>query len=191
MESGIMNRQGIENEFESFVSKSKSYIDSRDREQLGSIKDEIDTLSRKLDEALEQSKEGGDVNYMASVKLMTSIIRKFNDSVKLMENLKSEKPLLIEFDTKQMLDVLLPNIKCLVEYESWCDNLDPEKLERDYLYIELLEDQHKRILLTYLMQDWKNMDEVLNLIKIGELYKNIAEKLVSLSLLNLYIEKND
>lgn len=191
MESGVMNRPGIENEFESFVSKSKSYIDSRDREQLGSIKDEIETLSRKLDEALEQSKEGGDVNYIASVKLMTSIISKFNDSVKLMENLKSEKPLLLEFDTKQMLDVLLPNIKCLVEYESWCDNLDAEKLERDHQYIELLEDQHKRILLTYLMQDWKNMDEVLNLIKIGELYKNIAEKLVSLSLLNLYIEKND
>ena len=67
-------------------------------------------------------------------------------------------------------------------------NLDPEKLERDYDYIEILEDQHKRVLMTYLMQDWKNMDEVLNLLKIGELYKNIAEKLVSLSLLNLYIE---
>lgn len=188
MESGVMNRPGIENEFESFVSKSKSYIDSRNRQELDSIKEEIETLSQKLDEALAQSREGSDVNYMASVKLMTSIISKFNDSVKLMENLKAEKPLLLEFDTKQMLDVLLPNIKCLVEYESWCDNLDPEKLERDHQFIELLEDQHKRILLTYLMQDWKNMDEVLNLIKIGELYKNIAEKLVSLSLLNLYKE---
>ena len=191
MESTTMNRPEIENEFESFVSKSKSFIDSRNLQELGSIKEEIETLSQKLNEALEQSQQGGDVNYMASVKLMTSIIRKFNDSVKLMENLKSEKPLLLEFDTKQMLDVLLPNIKCLVEYENWCDNLDPEKLERDHHYIELLEDQHKRILLTYLMQDWKNMDEVLNLIKIGELYKNIAEKLVSLSLLNLYIEKGD
>lgn len=189
MESGILNKPQIENEFESFVSKSKSFINSRDQQELDSVKDEIYTLSRKLDEALEQSQQGGDVNYMTSVKLMTSIISKFNDSVKLMENLKSEKPLLLEFDTKQMLDVLLPNIKCLAEYETWCDKLDPEKLERDRNYIELLEDQHKRVLLTYLMQDWKNMDEVLNLIKIGELYKNIAEKLVSLSLLNLYIEE--
>lgn len=188
MESTMMNRPEIGNEFESFVSKSKSYIDSRNRLELASIKDEIETLSLKLEEALEHSQEGGDVNYLASVKLMSSIIQKFNDSVKLMENLKSEKPLLIEFDTKQMLDVLLPNIKCLVEYENWCDNLDPEKLENDRHYIELLEDQHKRILLTYLMQDWKNMDEVLNLLKIGELYKNIAEKLVSLSLLSLYIK---
>lgn len=191
MESGTIDRPEIENEFESFVSKSKSYIDSRDREQLGSIKDEIDELSRKLSAAFENSRENGDVNYVAALKLMTSIISKFNDSVKLMENLKTEKPLLKEFDTIRMLDVILPNIKCLVEYDNWCDNLDPEKLERDCTYIEHLEDQHKRVLLTYLMQDWKNMDEVLNLLKIGELYKNIAEKLVSLSLLSLYIDKKD
>ena len=194
MESGAtigMNRPEIENEFESFVSKSKSYIDTRDREELDSLKTEIDELSRKLSAAFEDSRQSGDVNYVAALKLMSAIINKFNDSVDLMENLQTGKPLLQEFDTRRMLDVILPNIKCLVEYDNWRDSLDPEKLEKDCMYVELLEDQHKRILLTYLMQDWKNMEEVLNLIKIGELYKNIAEKLVSLSLLSLYIEKND
>ena len=64
MESTMMNRPEIENDFESFVSKSKSYIDSRNRQELDSIKDEIKTLSHRLDEALEQSQEGGDVNYI-------------------------------------------------------------------------------------------------------------------------------
>ena len=45
-------------------------------------------------------------------------------------------------------------------------------------------------MLTYLIQDWHNMDEVLNLLKIGELYNNIADKLVSLSLLRDYLEDN-
>ena len=117
--AGSSNKTAIGSEFESFVSKSKSYIDSRNREELGSLRDEIDDLGRRLNEALERSREGEDVNFMAAVKLMASIIRKFNDSVTLMENLKSEKPLLQEFDTKQMLDVLLPNIRCLVEYENW------------------------------------------------------------------------
>ena len=121
---------------------------------------------------------------------MQSIIDKFSESVALMENLKSVKPMLKDFDTKQMLDVILPNIKCLAEYDNWSETLDTIKLEKDCVYVESLEEQHKRVLLTYLIQDWKNMDEVLNLLKIGELYKNIAEKLVSLSLLQPYLEES-
>jgi hypothetical protein len=101
-----------------------------------------------------------------------------------MENLKSKKPMCIDFDTKQMLDVLLPHIRILVENENWREKLDTKKLEDDYAYIESLEDQHKRVMLTYLIQDWHNIDEVINLLKIGELYKNIAEKLVSLSIVS-------
>jgi hypothetical protein len=80
-----------------------------------------------------------------------------------------------------MLDILLPHIKILVENENWRELLDTKKIEEDYAFIESLEDQHKRVMLTYLIQDWHNMDEVINLLKIGELYKNIAEKLVNLS----------
>lgn len=189
MESVIMDRPLIDSEFESFVSKSKSYLGSRNEKELNSLRDEIEILSDKLKKAFNDSKGKGDANYMTAAKLMLSIIDKFNESVCLMQNLKSEKPLLIEFDTNSMLDVILPNIKSLLDYDNWCENLDTEKLERDYVYIEQLEDQHKRILLTFILQDWKNIDEVLNLIKIGELYKNIADKLVSLSLISAYIKK--
>jgi hypothetical protein len=101
-----------------------------------------------------------------------------------MENLKSKKPICTDFDTKQMLDVLLPHIRILVDNGNWREKLDTKKLEEDYAYIESLEDQHKRVMLTYLIQDWHNIDEVINLLKIGELYKNIAEKLVSLSIIS-------
>ena len=108
----------------------------------------------------------------------------------LMDKMKSKKPLYEQIDTKQMLDILLPHIKVLVEYDNWSTNLDTQKLEKDCAFIEALEDQHKRVLLSYLVEDWHNMDEVLNLLKIGEIYKNIAEKLVSLSLLSNYWEEH-
>ena len=94
----------------------------------------------------------------------------------------------MEFDTQQMLDTLLPHIKTLAECKNWTDKLDTNKLEEDYAFIESLEDQHKRVLLTYLIQDWKNIDEVYTLLKIGETYKNISEKLVSLSLVSTYMK---
>lgn len=190
METRTLDRSLIESEFESFVSRSKSYITTRDEVELKSLREEINLLGDNLKVALRDSQNNHDANYKTAVKLMLSIIDRFSDSVDLMENLKSVKPLLEEFDTKKMLDVILPNIKCLTEYDSWSKTLDTKKLEEDCIYIAHLEDQHKRILLTYLIQDWKNIDEVLNLLKIGELYKNIAEKLVSLSLLHDYIEEN-
>ncbi len=190
MGTDTLDRSLIDSEFESFVSRSKSYITTRDEDELKSLREEITLLGENLEAALRDCKNNHNANYKTAVKLMLSIIDKFSDSVTLMENLKSVKPLLEEFDTKRMLDVILPNIKCLTEYDSWSINLDTKKLEEDCIYIEMLEDQHKRILLTYLIQDWKNMDEVINLLKIGELYKNIAEKLVSLSLLQGYIEDN-
>lgn len=190
MESGTPDRSLIEDGFESFISKSKSYINTRNEEELNSLRDDIIQLGLKLNSALQDNENGHNANYRIAVKLMLSIINKFSYSVGLMENLKSKKPLLQEFDTKQMLDILLPNIKCLAEYDSWRENLNTKKLEEDYAFIESLEDQHKRVLLTYLIEDWHNMDEVLNLLKIGELYKNIADKLVSLSLLRDYLEDN-
>ena len=89
-----------------------------------------------------------------------------------------------------MLDILLPHLKALAECDKWFEKLDTKKLEEDCAFIESLEDQHKRVLLTYVIQDWHNIDEVFNLLKIGEIYKNIAEKLVNLSLISNYSQKN-
>ncbi len=181
----------IESKFETLISKSKNYIETRDESELLSLKEDTENLKLKVSEALENIQNENDVkNYLISLKLMLSIIQKFTCSLQLMENMKSKKPLYEQLDTKQMLDILLPHIKCLVEYENWSTNLDTKKLEEDHSFIEALEDQHKRVLLSYLIQDWHNMDEVINLLKIGEIYKNIAEKLVSLSLLSNYWEKH-
>lgn len=190
MATDTTDRLLIETRFETLISKSKNYIKTRNENELLSLRDDIDNLKHRVNVALESIKEGHDANYLASLKLTLSIIQKFTCSVELMENMKSKKPLCEEFDTKQMLDILLPNIKSVIEYDNWSNNLDTKKLERDFAFIESLEDQHKRVLLSYLIQDWRNMDEVLNLLKIGEIYKNIAEKLVSLSLLSNYIERH-
>lgn len=190
MESGTLDKSLIENEFETFVLKSKNYINTRNEEELNSLRDDIRQIRLNLSNALRGNTNGHNANYRTALKLMLSIINKFTYSVELMDNLKSKRPLCHEFDTDKMLDIILPNIKYLVKYENWCSILDTKKLEADYQFIESLEDQHKRVLLTYLIQDWHNMDEVLNLLKIGELYKNIAEKLVSLSLLQDYLEDN-
>lgn len=191
MADETMERLLIESRFETLISKSKSYIKTRDKNELISLKEDTENLKLKVNEALENIPNGNDVkNYLISLKLMLSIIQKFTCSLQLMDNLKSKKPLCEEFDTKQMLDILLPHIRSLAEYENWSTNLDTKKLEEDCAFIEALEDQHKRVLLSYLIQDWHNMDEVINLLKIGEIYKNIAEKLVSLSLLSNYWEKH-
>ncbi len=190
METETSERLLIESRFETLISKSQIYFKTRNESELISLRDDTTNLKLKVITALDNIKNGHDANYLTSLKLTLSIIDKFTCSVQLMENMKSKKPLCEELDTKQMLDILLPNIKCLVEYDNWSENLDTKKLEEDYAFIESLEDQHKRVLLTYLIQDWHNMDEVLNLLKIGEIYKNIAEKLVSLSLLSNYIGKH-
>ena len=181
----------IESQFETVISKSKSYIKTRNENELLSLKEDTEDLKLKVNEALDSVKNSNSSKeYLISLKLMISVIDKFICSLELMENMKSKEPLCEQFDTKQMLDILLPHIKILVEYDNWNNNLDTQKLEKDYTFIEALEDQHKRVLLSYLIEDWQNMDEVINLLKIGEIYKNIAEKLVSLSLLANYWEEH-
>lgn len=181
----------IQSKFETLISKSQTYIETRNENELLSLREDIEQLKEKINTSLENNENGHNINYLTSLKLMLSIIHKFTCSVELMENMKSKKPLCEQFDTKQMLDILLPNIKCLIEYDNWSQNLSTQKLERDYEFIESLEEQNKRVLLTYLMQDWHNLDEVMNLLKIGEIYKNIAEKLVSLSLISNYLQKQN
>jgi len=184
----ILDRELIENSIETLVSKSKDYIDTRNEGELTSLRNDLIHLKLRLETAIESN--GHNVRNLIALKLMLSIIHRFTNSVKLMENLKSKSPLCKEFDTTKMLDILLPHLKALAECDDSLDKLDTERLEADYEFIESLEDQHKRVLLTYIIQDWHNIDEVYSLLRIGEIYKNIAEKLVNLSLIASYSEKN-
>lgn len=187
MSTDLLDKESIESKFETLVSKSKDYMNTRNGDELVSLRNDLIHLKLKLETAMEKN-NNHNASYGTALKLMLSIIRKFTYSVSLMDKLKSKKPMCVEFDTQQMLDTLLPHIKILAEYNNWTDKLDTKKLEEDYAFIESLEDQHKRVLLTYLIQDWHNIDEVYILLKIGETYKNISEKLVSLSLVSSYIK---
>jgi hypothetical protein len=184
METDNLDRSLLESRFERLISKSKDYINTRNEGELESLRNDLIHLKLKIETAIEKSGKKQNSNNITALRLMLSIIQKLTYSAHLMENLKSKKPICTDFDTKQMLDVLLPHIRILVDNGNWREKLDTKKLEEDYAYIESLEDQHKRVMLTYLIQDWHNIDEVINLLKIGELYKNIAEKLVSLSIIS-------
>jgi len=184
METDNLDRSLLESRFERLISKSKNYINTRNEVELESLRNDLIHLKLKIETELEKSGKKHNPNNVTVLRLMLSIIQKFTYAVHLMENLKSKKPICIDFDTKQMLDTLLPHIRTFIENENWREKLNTKKLEEDYEFIESIEDQHKRVMLTYLIQDWHNIDEVLNLLKIGELYKNIAEKLVNLSFIS-------
>ncbi|MFI5322602.1 MAG: hypothetical protein ACHQ6U_03515 [Thermodesulfobacteriota bacterium] len=190
METDYLDRSSIESKFELLISKSKNFISTRNEKDLTALRNELIHLKLKLENAMEKSKNKRNANYNTAIKLMLSIIKNFTCSVQLLENLKSKKPICTELDTQHMLDILLPHIITLIKHKDWNSKFDTRKLEEDCARIESLEDQHKRVLLTYLIQDWHNIDEVINLIKIGELYKNIAEKLVNLSLVSNYMVKD-
>ncbi len=182
METDNLDRSVIESNFEKLISKSKNYINSRSEGELQSLRNDLIHLKLRIETAIEQSRRKEETSNLTALLIILSVIQKFTYSVRLMDKLKAKKPLCTDFDTKQMLDILLPHIKILVENKNWREVLDSKKIEDDYAFIESLEDQHKRVMLTYLVQDWHNLDQVINLLKIGELYKNIAEKLVNLSI---------
>lgn len=171
----------IEKEFENLILTSKLYINSREKEELSILKNNIDVLKLEMDEIMSQSEEKLDSSTLMALNKLNKIVSKFQTTVQLLENIKSEKPLYEQLDVRRMLDMLLENIRSLIYGSDQSVNI--EKLEADLQTIESLEEQNKRILITYLMQDWKNLKEVLTLIKIGETYKDIAEKIVDVSIL--------
>ena len=171
----------IEKEFENLILTSKLYINNREKEELSILKNNIDVLKLKMDEVLSRSEEKLNPNTLMALNKLNKIISKFQTTIQLLGNIKSEKPLYEQLDVRSMLDMILENIKSLIDSNGHSINID--KLEADLQTIESLEEQNKRILITYLMQDWKNLKEVLNLIKIGETYKDIAEKLVDISMI--------
>lgn len=170
----------IEKEFENFILTSKLYINSREKEELSILKNNTDVLKLEIDKILRQSEEKLDSNTLMALNKLNKIISKFQTTVQLLGAIKSEKPLYEQLDVRRILDMLMENIRSLI-YSDQPINVDG--LEADLQTIESLEEQNKRILITYLMQDWKNLKEVLTLIKIGETYKDIAEKLVDISIL--------
>jgi hypothetical protein len=90
-------------------------------------------------------------------------------------------------DIPRMVDILLSDLRSLIYYDDKFASL--EKLESDLKTIDSLQEQHRRVLITFLMQSWVNLKEVLILMKIGEIYKNIAEELVDIFLFMELLEE--
>ena len=181
MEDLSLDISSIERDMESLILASKSYVNKRAEEEILYMRSNIYSLNQKLDKAIQRSKESGDSRNLAVLKSLKKITAKLQATVQLLEEIKSHRPCYRELDIPSMVDILLDNIKSLIYYDEKSISMD--RLESDLRTIELLEEQHKRVLLTFLMQDWDNLKEVLSLMKVGEIYKNIAEELFHVFLL--------
>ena len=92
MANDVAEKLIIESQFENVISKSKSYIKTRNENELASLKEDTEDLKLKVNEAIENIEHGEESkNYLISLKLMLSIIQKFTCSLQLMENMKSKK----------------------------------------------------------------------------------------------------
>ena len=183
MHEGIFHSSNLEKGFENLISTSKLYIDNRKIEELRILRNHIEILKTEVEKMDSHPTEKVELNDALMIKILEKAINKFQETARLLEKIKSGKPLYKEIDTRRMLDILLESIRCLLNDNDRTETSNKERLRSDLRLIECLEDQHKRVLLTFLMQDWHNLNEVLTLTKVCEIYKNIAEDLIDLSLL--------
>ncbi len=182
MEDSLSDFSLIEKEFENLILTSKLFVNNRQEEELSILKNNVEILNTKVDAMVAHLKEPESQDVMF-LKILKKVICKFQTTIQLLEQIKSNKPLYKQMDVPMMVDILLSKIKSLIFYIADKHPLNKDKLVSDLQVMECLEDQHKRVLMTYLMQDWDNLKEVFALMKIGELYKNISSDLVSAILL--------
>jgi hypothetical protein len=183
MQEGLFDRSNLERGFENLISTSKLYIDNRKIEELRILRNHIEMLKTEVEKMNSHPSEKIELNDVLMIRILKKATNKFQETSRLLDKIRRGKPIYKEIDTRRMLDILLENIKCLLNVNDRKDTSDKEKLRSDLKLIECLEDQHKRVLLTFLMQDWHNLNEVLTLTKVCEIYKNIAEDLIDISLL--------
>lgn len=178
----------FERGIEALISNSKLYINSRHEEEFDVISKNVQMLTMELDRLYKHEMTIADSSNIFILKIFSNIVSKFEESLSLLDEIKNVKPIYKEIDTRYMLDILLKNIKALINYKNQNGLIDNEKLKGDLELIKSLRDQHKRILMTFLMQDWQNLREVLILLKISEIYKTIAEELIDIFFLNSFEE---
>jgi hypothetical protein len=170
----------VENEFENLILTSKHFMTKRADEEISVMKNNIYVLNQKLDAVISRLKEEGDSKRFVVPRVLKKITHKLQSTIHLLEQIKNHRPFYREMDIPRMVDILLSDIRSLIYYHDKSTSLD--KLESDLKTIDLLEEQHRRVLITFLMQDWANLKEVLILMRIGEIYRNIAEELVDIFL---------
>lgn len=180
MQASLVDTLVIEKEIEDLIFTSKLYITNRKESELSNIKNIIGILRSQIDDIQDRSAQNASLKDVLIVENLNKVIYRFQETVQLLEKIKRGKLLYEEVDTSRMLDVLLATIKSIINYNGSQKSVDRERIKPDLEFIESLEDQHKRVLMTFLMQDWHNLREVLALMKICEIYKDICEDLIEL-----------
>jgi hypothetical protein len=183
MEETFSDISLIEKEFENLVLTSKLYINNRHEEGISILKNNIEVLNKKLNTVIVHSKEKADSSTVTCLNILKKVIYKLETTIQLLEMIKSVKPIYKQMDVPMMVDIVLSGIKSLIYFIGDKEPINVDNLVSDLQTVESLEDQHKRVLMTYLMQDWDNLKEVLVLMKIGEVYKTISGELVNTFLL--------
>ena len=177
----------VEKEFGNLILNTKDCITKRGGKEISVMKTNIRVLDQRLDAATSRSKKDGDSKRLVIFSLLKKITLKLQTTIHLLEQIKNCSPFYREMDIPRMVDMLLSDIRSLIYYDDKLASL--EKLESDLKIIDSLQEQHRRVLITFLMQSWVNLKEVLILMKIGEIYKNIAEELVDIFLFMELLEE--
>ncbi|MGH7802466.1 MAG: hypothetical protein ACREOW_17895 [Thermodesulfobacteriota bacterium] len=178
MEATFLDISLIEKEFENLILTSKLFVNNRREEELTILKNNVEILNKKFDTITIDLKNAESQNLLF-LDVLKKVISKLQATIQLLEQVKSNKPLYRQMDVSMMVDILLGKIKSLINYIVDKEPLNIDTLSSDLQFMECLEDQHKRVLMTYLMQDWENLKEVMVLMKIGEIYKTISSELVN------------
>jgi hypothetical protein len=168
--------QDINQEFQHLIDSSKKSINKKIDPNLEKT---LKKLNKQIQAEIKNSKKNKDADSLIYLKLLKKVTKKFKKANNLLLTIKTDSKF-NEVDTLTELDILLSNLKKIVNKSP--KKINVRKLEADIDKIEDIEDQKKRVLMTYLMTDWKNLDCVLQIMKLGEIYKDIADDLLSITL---------
>ena len=178
MSTATLNSEFMNHEILELIEHSKDSITNRIDPNL---KETLDKMDKEVKKSIELKKKSNDQISLMYLKLIKKVINMFYTANDLLKKLSSRDTNFEEIDTTTELDILLSNLTEIITAEP--RELNLENLQADIKRIEDLEDQKKRILMTYLMSDWKNLESVLLLMKLGETYKDIADELYNISIL--------
>lgn len=173
LNSEIMNKEILD-----LIEHSKNCIAKKVDPDLETT---LSKMDRRVRKSIELKKNSGDQISLMYLKLVKKVINKFYTANDLLKKISSTDTYFEEIDTASELDILMSNLQNFINVDP--KELSIEEIQDDIKKIEDLEDQKKRILMTYLMSDWKNLESVLLLMKLGETYKDIADELYNISIL--------
>jgi len=167
----------IEREIEHLGSSTKEFLHSREESILDNLNNNIDAIEKDTEEILLRRK--GELREDQKMLLLDirHMTPKLRDTFGEFEPIINRKPMYKDLDVPLMIDILIRCIKSIVRSIGESKPLDMTVMSSEIELLESLEDQHKRILLTYLMQDWRNLNEVVHLMKVGESYKTMCTQL--------------